>query len=190
MPRALWEHDLQWAQWTAVVAACLVGAVWDVRQRRIPNWLTGPALLAGLVWGLSVARWPGLGDAALGMLISALPCVVLFVLAGGGAGDAKLMAAAGAWLGVINSLVALAAVSVCGIVMALIWAAASKRLRRMSGDVAAGVGRMVFVAKGLDPIPNESVEDAPPSRRLMMPYGVAICVGMAVAATGVMLWRI
>jgi prepilin peptidase CpaA len=82
----------------ALVTA-VVACVWDLRTRRIPNDVTfGSALIAlavatviggatGLVWAL--AGW-GLG------LLLFFP---LFALRGMGAGDVKLLAAFGAWLG-------------------------------------------------------------------------------------------
>ena len=44
---------------------------------------------------------------------------MLFVFAGGGAGDAKMMGALGAWLGLANGVVALVAVALSGAVIGL-----------------------------------------------------------------------
>jgi prepilin peptidase CpaA len=82
---------------TAVVVS--VGALIDLKSRRIPNWLTLAALLGGLlVWvvregaaGVPVA----LGGALLGLGLL-LP---FYVIRAVGAGDVKLLAGVGALLG-------------------------------------------------------------------------------------------
>ena len=67
-------------------------------------------------------------DALAACVMLALPYVVLFVFAGGGAGDAKLMGAIGTWLGLVNGVVALAAVAASGILLAVAFALARRRL--------------------------------------------------------------
>jgi prepilin peptidase CpaA len=85
-------------QATTVVIA-LIAAAWDLRTRRIPNVLTfGAALLAIVVHGFD-AGLPGVGWAIAGWLVGVAMFLPFFVLAGMGAGDVKLLAALGAWLG-------------------------------------------------------------------------------------------
>lgn len=84
---------------TAVLIAVLVLSVWfDVRQGRIPNWLTvggvaGALMLRGLI-GVE-ALWVGLAGGALGLALGLL----LFAAGAMGAGDGKLLAAVGSFLG-------------------------------------------------------------------------------------------
>ena len=77
---ALWHHPLMPLQWGVVMVAALVGAGTDIKSRRIPNWLTGPVLLSGLVFAGVTAGWAGLGDALAGMLLAGVPFVVLFMV--------------------------------------------------------------------------------------------------------------
>ena len=127
MLSALWEHGKPQIQWGLVVLASLAAAFIDVRRRRIPNWLTLPLWAGGLAWAGVWAGPSALANSVLASLLLAAPYVWLYVVAGGGAGDAKLMAALGAWLGIINGLVLLAAVSVSAV---LIGVAISLRRRR------------------------------------------------------------
>lgn len=87
--------------WVAipVVLFILLAAREDLRTRRIPNLITGPAFLLGLAVHL-VMGGPSAGLAALaaGVLAGAilLPGWLMKFM---GAGDVKLMAAIGVWLG-------------------------------------------------------------------------------------------
>ena len=77
-----------------------VAAGWtDLRSRRIPNWLTVPGLLLGVVLNLSLGGWSGLKTSLLGAglgLALLLPFVLLRSL---GAGDWKFAGALGAFTG-------------------------------------------------------------------------------------------
>jgi prepilin peptidase CpaA len=77
-----------------------VAAGWlDWRSRRIPNWLTVPALILGLGANTIIFGWPGAKTslAGAGLALGLLLPVVL--VRGLGAGDWKLMGALGALLG-------------------------------------------------------------------------------------------
>lgn len=88
--------------WIVAVLALAV-AIWagwlDWRSRRIPNWLTVPALATGIAANTLAWGWPG-AKAALEGAGLALALLLPLVLARGlGAGDWKLMGALGAFLG-------------------------------------------------------------------------------------------
>lgn len=95
----------------------------DLFIRRIPNWLTYPAILLGVLAGY-VTRGPeGLWDAMGGVLV-ATPFALLFYVRMFGGGDVKFVAAIGAWLGLFTTLnVALTAVLLGAVMGAitLIW---------------------------------------------------------------------
>jgi prepilin peptidase CpaA len=85
-------------QLLALVALLGAAVFMDLRERRIPNWVTVPGLLAGLVTSAAVeSGFPisALAGSCLGLLI-ALPFLALGALGGG---DAKLLAAVGAFVG-------------------------------------------------------------------------------------------
>ncbi|MCK4601439.1 MAG: prepilin peptidase [Phycisphaerae bacterium] len=181
----LWNQAPPLAQWAVVIGASLVGAVFDVKSRRIPNALTGPLLVGGLLWAGMVGGAAGLADAAAGCVVLAAPYILLFLLAEGGAGDAKLMGAIGAWLGLVNGLVALGTVAVCGVVLAVGFALAKRQSRRVFVNVARVACWAIFwvFARGKAPrLPK--AKDMP-----KMPYGVAIFMGVCLAAGAVLAWR-
>ncbi|MBI3835254.1 MAG: prepilin peptidase [Planctomycetes bacterium] len=175
--------------WCVVLCAALVAAAWDVRTGRIPNFITLPLLACGLLVSTSTGGVFGLVVAIESALLLALPCFILFVFAGGGAGDVKLLGALGAWLTLHDAVFALICVAsagaVCGIISAL--------LRGRLADVSANLMRIVR-SFGFA-IWSRSVRDAGalmPGEQSMqpMPYGVAICLGVWVAAGGRWLWHI
>ena len=92
---------------TATLAALLaVGSGIDLRERRLPDMITLPLIAAGLgqqfIEGGVDRAWSGLLGVALGFL-SLWSIARLYRLTRGqdglGLGDAKLLAAVGAWLG-------------------------------------------------------------------------------------------
>jgi len=77
----------------------LIAFISDVRTMRIPNLLTATALASALFYHCIFGGLGGGLQALLGALAGALPLFVLYLLKGIGAGDVKLFAALGAWIG-------------------------------------------------------------------------------------------
>lgn len=152
-----------------LIAACAS----DLRSRRIPNVLVGTIGLAGLAFSFALMPFPrafvfALGGWVVGLAIW-LPFWALRVL---GAGDVKLMAAAGTWLGAAGTVEASLFAAVAGGVIAII------ALVRGPGEGSPfdrfGAWLMTSrVTRSIAP------ELTPAERRI--PYGVALAVGAAVA---------
>ena len=89
------------------IAFALTSAITDSLWRKIPNWLTYPACLTGLVassavtWGGASDFWGELGlwESVQGMLTCFACMIFAYRASGGGAGDVKLATAYGALLG-------------------------------------------------------------------------------------------
>lgn len=191
MPTNISKESMIVLQWGVVIGASLLAVVADVRNRRIPNALTVPLLVVGLIWATSRGGVSGLAEAALACLLLAVPYVLLFVFAGGGAGDAKMMGAIGTWLGLKQSVIVLLCVASTGLVLALFKAVRERRLKLVLTNVlitfyisllcVAGGGKPSLAYAG-----GEIDTEAPD--RLDVPYGVAIAAGAVLAATVVGLW--
>jgi prepilin peptidase CpaA len=91
--------DPRSAIWTVTLLLTCLAALWDLRSRKIPNWLTLSGAVAGVTLHAVFDGWHGVRFAFAGMglaLALLLPLVYLRAL---GAGDWKLMGAVGAFLG-------------------------------------------------------------------------------------------
>jgi prepilin peptidase CpaA len=96
-----------------------VACVTDVRTRRIPNLLTFGGAAAALAAHGVVGGWSGLGLALAGWAAGCALFIPFFLLGGMGAGDVKLLAALGAWLGPRDALWLAIYASIAGGVVAL-----------------------------------------------------------------------
>jgi prepilin peptidase CpaA len=105
----------------------LIACAIDLRWRRIPNVLTLPTALAGLLYHYSISGSDGLTSALLGALVGLAIFFPLFALGGLGAGDVKLLAAFGAWLGPQQIVIAALATTILGAIAALILVLARRR---------------------------------------------------------------
>lgn len=178
----LYEHPIPALQWGPVLGAALVGAFSDLRTRRIPNVLTLPLLLGGWIESAWVCGGPGALDSLAATVLLAAPFVLLFLFAGGGAGDAKLMGAIGAWLGVVAGGAVLLAVCLCGMFLAVAFALAKRSLGSALRNVSGGMLGLLHPVFG-----QARWRDA---GRLMpaagegqpMPYGFAIFTGALLVA--------
>lgn len=79
----------------------------DWRLRKIPNWLTVPALLVGLLVSTALGGWHGLKVSLEGAGICLGVLLPVVLVRGLGAGDWKLMGALGSFLGPPMALVVL-----------------------------------------------------------------------------------
>lgn len=77
----------------------LTAVVMDLRSYRIPNWLTFPAMASGVVLHTLFNGQAGLILSLEGLGLGLGFFLIFYVMGGMGAGDVKLMAAVGSFLG-------------------------------------------------------------------------------------------
>ena len=188
--RALLEHPYPAIQWGTVLGASLVATCSDLRTRRIPNALTLPLFAAGIAQAAMFRGWTGLLDSLVASCVLALPYVLLFALAEGGAGDAKLMGAIGAWLGLFKGGLTLAFVSLSGVALALLVAHTRKDLRRVSQWLSTTV-QSLALRVSLHRLPTRAdLEPSGSPESSKMAYGPAIGLGALFACTSWYVWHV
>ena len=110
--------------WEATLAILIPGilyASWiDYSQRRVPNWLNATLAAGGLIMQAAYFGWSGVGNGLLGLLVGLAVLILPWAVHGMGAGDVKLLAAIGVWLGPWLTLLSFAVGAVIGGVMALV----------------------------------------------------------------------
>ncbi|MEK4853922.1 A24 family peptidase [Paenibacillus sp. FSL H7-0756] len=93
----------EWALWGCL--PFLTAALFtDIRWMRIPNWITLPALIGGLLLQMIINGWQGLLFSLCGSGAGFVLLLIMYFTGAVGAGDVKLFAAIGAWTGVLFSL--------------------------------------------------------------------------------------
>jgi prepilin peptidase CpaA len=162
----------------ALVAALAGAAVSDALGRRVPNHLTGPLALAGILHACTVGGLRAGSASVLGGGVGVLLLYVQFRKGLMGGGDVKLLGAIGTWSGWLGSLYVLLAASLLGGLLALVELA---RLdRRGRGEVAAGLAGAARAG--------ELKVASPPTllRARGIPYGIALALaGAGVIGLGV-----
>lgn len=156
----------------AACAFALVAAVCDIRNRRIPNLLTGPALVFGLGLHVYVDGMRGLLSAGGAFLVCGAIFLVFYLAGGMGAGDVKLMAAVGCIAGLTSTAELLVLTSLAGGVMAVCFAMMRGSLKQTLANVAVLAAH--HAQAGPTPHPEINVKSA---GGLRLPYGVAIAAG-------------
>jgi prepilin peptidase CpaA len=103
-------------------------AAMDVRARRIPNWLTLSLALSGLMLSITGLGAVTAQKSLLGLVIGLGIGLVMFIVGAWGAGDAKLLAGIGAWLGAVAVVWVTLGAAIIGLVAVLICGVAQGRL--------------------------------------------------------------
>jgi prepilin peptidase CpaA len=166
-------HSFAW--WPTLIVLS-VATFTDLRSRRIPNWLVLPFLVAGIAASGWFHGWHGVGQSLAGMALGILIYGFLFWMGGMGAGDVKLCAAIGAWIGPNQLFIALVFTGMVGGIMVLCWAAFGGFLK----DLFTGTGDLVFGWKERGKIRDPELVLTNPLRR-KMPYAPAIAIGTLVS---------
>ena len=157
-----------------IIAGTGIGAAIDLRTRRVPNPLTMGLAAIGLLYaavgigGLSIGA--SLGGLALGLALM-LPG---HLLGATGAGDVKLFAAAGAFVGPSHILTAFLYTALAGGVIAIVISLSRRSLRQTVGDTA-----LLIATRGTHA---SAIESSLRNNRFA--YAPAIAVGTMLVALG------
>lgn len=92
----------------------------DLRWRTIPNWLTGPSILAGLGFHTVMNQFAGFLFSLEGTAVGLGLFIILYMCGWMGAGDVKLFAAVGSFLGPAQTISAAIVIALVGGVLAIL----------------------------------------------------------------------
>ncbi|WP_455230185.1 A24 family peptidase [Geopseudomonas aromaticivorans] len=151
----------------AFLSALLLGAViYDAVSHRLPNYYLLLGLLVAFGWQAWMAGWGGVVSGGAGLLTGFALFSPFYVLGGMAAGDVKLMAVVGSFLGVTGALWAGAYSLMAGSVLGVLYLLCKGHLGKL-------VVRYWAMAATRSRIPAEENDAA----RHRFPYAIAIAAG-------------
>jgi prepilin peptidase CpaA len=166
MARALTIPEL------AVLIVAAAACITDFRSRRIPNALTFGAAGAALAYAAISGGLAGVGGAIAGWAVGCAFFLPWFLLGGMGAGDVKLLAALGAWLGPGPAVWMALYGGIAGGGFAIIVSLIRGYMRQSMYNLWSLL--MFWRVAGIQPLPNLTLRTAAGPR---LPYAFPIAVG-------------
>ena len=153
-----------------LLALLSMAVLTDLRTYTIPNWLTGPALLIGLSLHTCTNRLSGFLFSLEGVALGLGLFVILYACGWMGAGDVKLFAAVGSFLGPAQTVSAAILIALVGGMLALVILGFHQGWRRIGLSLWSYVQAMLLTrsVQALTP-----VQGAVPK----VPYAIAIGFG-------------
>ena len=158
-----------------LIVLLLAAAVYDVRYRRIPNWIS----VSGAAIGLALNSFLYGGVAGLifslkGLVLGFVVYFALYMLHAMGAGDVKLMGAVGALVGWRNWFAIFLVTAIVGGVLALLVMVLRGRVKKTLWNVGyifseMGHGRPAYIGR-------EELDVKSP-KSMGLPHGAVIAVG-------------
>ncbi|MBK6795663.1 MAG: prepilin peptidase [Acidobacteria bacterium] len=175
--------------WPAIVSAStltlfvLAVSFYDFRERRIPNFLTFPAVFIGLALNLMLAGPGGLLFGLKGLGMGFLLLLIPYIVGGMKAGDVKFLMAIGAFVGPSNAIRSLLATVLCYPLFAAVAVIRERkvaltwlRFRRVFWSfLGFFVPALKLYADRIDSLDDKEIAS------VRTPFGVAIAVGTLIA---------
>ncbi len=162
-----------WPFWL-LSAVLVLAAVIDGWKLKVPNWVTFPLVIGGWAYSTVFFGWEGLGWSLLGTVVGLALLLPAYAIGGMGAGDVKLLAGVGAWVGGEKTLYAFCASAVVGgaIAVGMIlwqrdWRHHLKQLWNITNEIV----------EIRDPNALTAIAAERKSAMLLLPYGIPIAIG-------------
>jgi len=159
----------------ALLIVLLIAALMDFSQYRIPNLLTFPAMLLGLLAHSYSSGFDGLFYSAGGLALGLGLLLVFYFLGMMGAGDVKLMGAVGSFLGPMGVFQAFLFTALAGGLYAVVVLALKGQLIRLFKRLWQSLYLSLAQRKPML-LPDAGAKELP-----VLCYGVAIAVGTTVS---------
>ncbi|MBM4764493.1 prepilin peptidase [Bacillus sp. B15-48] len=147
----------------------VISLVTDLKNRKILNIVTLPAIMIGFVYYSVTLGWEGFQFSGLGFLLGFFVLLIPYLLGGMGAGDVKLMAAIGALMGASFVFYSFVFTALIGGIISVILIV---KKYGFVYSLRSFLINIVFL-KGIF----TSLKNADKNSSIVFPYGVAITIG-------------
>jgi len=154
-----------------ILVSATTAGYFDLRSRRIPNWLVATTIVLSLTWHTVISGLAGLGMSALGMVVGIAMLFPLFLVRGMGAGDVKFFGALGAAVAYphVFTIFVISAFIAGG--MALFRVVLARAFVATLANIVSLINR--FLHGRLSPHPLVSLTN---EKALAIPFGVSLAV--------------
>lgn len=167
-------NTVDWITTAATLAVVVASVYTDVRTGKIPNMITAPFMVLGLILAAIGNGWAGLGSSVLGIVLAVglwFLCNILGRILG--AADSKMLAAIGALQGHIFLLYTVAATALVGGLLGILVSLYRGYLRERLTNLVRELYMRVTHRVPMD------IENSDSQAHL--PYAVAIAAGTILA---------
>lgn len=165
-----------WPVWVVTITL-IVAAIIDGMKLKVPNWITFPMIASGWIYCAAFspyAGWEGLGLSLFGTAVGLAVLMPAYAVGGMGAGDVKLMAGIGAWVGPTVTLYAFAVSAIVGGVIAVIMVLSQGAWHKHKNQFWSILSEFATV-KNPEVLAGIAAERKP--RMFLLPYGIPIAIG-------------
>lgn len=176
-----------------LLSLLLAALFFDLTRKKIPNFLTFPIMLWGLLAHTITGGAEGLLFSVYGLLLGLAIFFIPFMLGGMGGGDVKLLGAIGAIKGLQFVFYAAVFTAFCGGILAVIYLIYNRQLLRILKKILAFVAVPLLTLlyfRFRNPYLNQlsllllSSAETHSEEKVYLPYGVAIAAGTIIALSG------
>ncbi|WP_194712499.1 A24 family peptidase [Noviherbaspirillum soli] len=157
-------------------AFVITAAIYDIQLRRIPNWLVLSGIASSLLWATASGYGYGLIFWAAGLAVGFFSFLPLYIFRAMGAGDVKLMALVGSFLGGFAAFQTVVLTLLAGGALALMVMAFKRSWKLVFSNLSVMMANIAIAAMCRQ-LPKTEM---PAQSAGNLPYGVAIAAGTLV----------
>lgn len=164
-----------WPVW--LVTVTLIVAAWiDGKELKVPNWITFPMILCGWAYCTFAANvwYEGLLASLAGTAVGLALLLPAYAIGGMGAGDVKLLAGVGAWVGTTTTFYAFCWSAIIGGVLAILMVVYRHAWGKHKSQFFMIINEILTIGKPAD-LSAIAAERKP--RMFLLPYGIPIAIG-------------
>jgi prepilin peptidase CpaA len=162
-----------WHIWLVSVTL-VVAAVIDGYKLKVPNRITFPFILSGWIYSAMFFGWDGLGCSLVGTAVGLGLLLPAYAIGGMGAGDVKLLAGVGAWVGGTTTFFAFCVSALVGGAIAVGMVVYRRKWRHHRYQFTAIVNEIITV-RDANQLAAIAAQRKP--RMMLLPYGIPIAIG-------------